>query len=222
MHRYALIALLLTLPGLAGLPCLHAHGAQEADPPSRQLLHELCRHPRLAGTSTARRATQMVADTLTQAGWNVTLDQREVLLSLPRRLSLQAFPEAGSNSPTLSRLWTFDPDAIPAGDIPPFNAWTASGLVNGPLLDVGYGMREDFERLKKERIAIRGSIAIARYGKGYRGVKLALAEEYGCVGLLLFSDPADDGGRADEKGAAGDFSDAGHDITPPSSWPTRS
>lgn len=167
--------------------------AQDSAPPSREMLHELCRHPRLAGTPTSRRATDMVARTLREAGWEVTLDEREVLLSLPRRQSLQVFPEAGAEMPALSRLWTYDPDAIPAGDVPPFNAWTASGLVNGPLLDVGYGMREDFERLKKERIAIKGSIALARYGKGYRGVKVAMAEEYGCVGILLFSDPSDDG-----------------------------
>ncbi len=187
MIRFLALALLVTWPTPAA--------AQDSAPPSRELLHELCRHPRLAGTSTSRRATDMVVRVLREAGWDVTLDEREVLLSLPRRQSLQVYPEAGAELPSLSRLWTYDPDAIPAGDVPPFNAWTASGLVNGPLLDVGYGMREDFERLKKERIPIKGSIAIARYGKGYRGVKVALAEEYGCVGVLLFSAPEDDGAR---------------------------
>ncbi|MDF1839681.1 MAG: M28 family peptidase, partial [Planctomycetota bacterium] len=100
--------------------------------------------------------------------------------------------------PIVSRIWNYDPDAVPAGDMPPFNAWTASGLVRAMVLDVGYGTRADFERLKDARIKIKGSIAIARYGKGYRGNKLSLAEEYGCVGMLLFSDPKDDGS---DKGA---------------------
>ena len=166
-----------------------------ANQASRDLLHELCRQPRLAGTLTSQRATAMVSRVLEEAGWNVILDEREVLLSLPRKLSLKAFSEKGAKTPVVSRQWNFDPDAVPAGDIPPFNAWTASGLAKGPLLFVGYGMRGDFERLKREQIPIEGSIAIARYGKGYRGVKLALAEEYGCVGLLLFSHPEDDGIR---------------------------
>ncbi|MCB9908639.1 MAG: M28 family peptidase [Planctomycetes bacterium] len=178
---------------LSLLFALSAAPVQESAPPSRALLHELCRHPRLAGTLSARRATSMVARVLEEAGWEVTLDEREVMLSLPRRLSLRVFPEATNAVPVVSRLWTFDPMAAPAGDIPPFNAWAASGLVRGPLVDVGYGMAADFERLEKEKIPVAGCIAVARYGKGYRGVKLSLAEQHGCVGLILFSDPADDG-----------------------------
>ncbi len=135
----------------------------------------------------------MVARVLKESGFQVSLDRREVLLSLPRRLSIQAYADGDKTAPMVSRIWNYDPDAIPAGDIPPFNAWSASGLVRAEVLDLGYGTRAEFERLKEARIKIKGTIGIARYGKGYRGSKLALAEEFGCVGLLLFSDPQDDG-----------------------------
>src|SRR5439155_13528935 len=42
-------------------------------------------------------------------------------------------------------------------------------------------------------------IVIARYGQNYRGVKVQLAQQYGAAGVILYSDPADDGwqrGRA--------------------------
>ncbi|MFT5197858.1 MAG: N-acetylated-alpha-linked acidic dipeptidase [Planctomycetota bacterium] len=168
---------------------------QESAPPSQALLRELCQQPRVAGTPTSERATDMVARVLGECGFVVALDKREVLLSLPRRLSVQAYPDANGQEPFVSRLWNYDPDAIPAGDIPPFNAWSASGLVRAMVLDVGYGTRSDFERLKEARIKIKGTIAIARYGKGYRGNKLSLAEEFGCAGMLLFSDPKDDGAK---------------------------
>lgn len=182
--------ILLCLPLLA-LPLLSA--TQEKAPPSQALLRELCQQPRVAGTPTSQRAIDMVARVLGESGFQVSLDRREVLLSLPRRLSIQAFADGDTTSPMVSRIWNYDPDAIPAGDIPPFNAWSASGLVQAEILDVGYGLRADFERLKDARIKIEGTIAIARYGKGYRGSKLSLAEEFGCVGMLLFSDPKDDG-----------------------------
>ncbi len=182
--------ILLSLPLLV-LPLLPT--TQEEAPPAQALMRELCQQPRVAGTQTSQRATHMVARVLAEAGFQVSLDRREVLLSLPRRLSMQAFADAESASPKVSRIWNYDPDAIPAGDIPPFNAWSASGLVQAEILDVGYGLRADFEKLKEARIKIEGTIAIARYGKGYRGSKLSLAEEFGCVGLLLFSDPKDDG-----------------------------
>ncbi|MDP6518362.1 MAG: M28 family peptidase, partial [Planctomycetota bacterium] len=38
--------------------------------------------------------------------------------------------------------------------------------------------------------------ALARYGGSYRGVKLDLATGFGCVGLLLFSDPAENHGAS--------------------------
>ena len=36
-------------------------------------------------------------------------------------------------------------------------------------------------------------IAIARYGNSFRGVKARVAEQNGALGLLIYSDPADDG-----------------------------
>ena len=42
-------------------------------------------------------------------------------------------------------------------------------------------------------MSVEGKIALARYGKGYRGIKAKLAEEHKAVGLIIFSDPADDG-----------------------------
>jgi len=40
---------------------------------------------------------------------------------------------------------------------------------------------------------VRGRIAIARYGAGWRGLKPKLAQEHGAVGCIIYSDPADDG-----------------------------
>jgi N-acetylated-alpha-linked acidic dipeptidase len=49
----------------------------------------------------------------------------------------------------------------------------------------GYGLRADYERLAKAGVDVRGCIALAKYGRAYRGVKAQLAEEFGCVGALL-------------------------------------
>jgi N-acetylated-alpha-linked acidic dipeptidase len=32
-----------------------------------------------------------------------------------------------------------------------------------------------------------------RYGKIFRGLKVGIAESFGCVGAIIYSDPADDG-----------------------------
>jgi len=162
-------------------------------PPSRALLLELTRQPRLAGTSGSRWGARFVARVLSEAGWEVELDERVVLLSLPRKLRVAGFAGGGIDEPLFERRERFDPDARPPGDVPPFNAWTAEGTVRAPVVDVGYGLRGDYQELSAAGLDPRGCVALARYGKSYRGVKVELAAEAGCVGVLLFSDPQDDG-----------------------------
>ena len=168
------------------------------EPPSRALLRELTSQPRLAGTTGSHWGALFVARELERAGWEVELEPREVLLSLPRSLELVAFEDDQADSPFLEHRRSFDPDAHPAGDVPLFNAWSASGTADAPVVDAGRGLRADFERLLASGVDPRGCIAIARYGGSYRGVKARLAQEYGCAGVLLFSDPADDGAERGE------------------------
>lgn len=191
-----LAARVLALPLL--LTTIHGQVSEDEGPPSRALLMELTGSPRLAGTSGSLNGAKIVARHLREAGFEVEIDEREVLLSLPRRLEVAAYADRLADLPFRERIERFDPDAIPAGDVPPFNAWTASGEVRGAVVDVGYGLRPDFERLKAAGVDLRGKIALARYGRAYRGVKVDLATEYGCAAVLLFSDPEDDGaGKGD-------------------------
>ena len=41
------------------------------------------------------------------------------------------------------------------------------------------------------KLNIRGKIALIRYGATFRGYKIRLAEHYGAVGVILYSDPFD-------------------------------
>ncbi len=168
---------------------------QEAkeSPRSRELLLELCSTTRLAGTSGSQVGAAIVARHLRAAGWEVELDEREVLLSLPRSTRFAVFADAAAREPAVERLASFDPDAVPPNDLPLFNSWTASGAARGPVVDVGYGLRADFERLKAAKVELKGAIALARYGKAYRGVKAQLAEEFGCAGVLLYTPSSEDG-----------------------------
>jgi len=42
-------------------------------------------------------------------------------------------------------------------------------------------------------VSVKDRIVMARYGRSYRGIKARLAEQHGARGLLIFSDPEDDG-----------------------------
>lgn len=185
--------LLLVAPALAAL--LLSSAAQDAQrgPPSRGLLLGLTESPRLAGTCGSLVGAKYVARVLEEAGWKVEIDEREVLLSLPRTIELAIYEDAFAEAPISERIERFDPDAIPPGDVPKCNGWSASGTVRARVVDAGRGLRADFERLQALGVDVRGTVALVRYGGSYRGIKVDMATQAGCAAVLLFSDPAEDG-----------------------------
>ncbi|HJQ54704.1 MAG TPA: M28 family metallopeptidase [Gemmatimonadaceae bacterium] len=74
-----------------------------------------------------------------------------------------------------------------------FNGYGAAGDVSGEVVYVNYGLIEDYAQLDSMGVSVRGKIAIARYGRSYRGIKAREAEKHGAKGLLIYSDPAEDG-----------------------------
>ena len=110
--------------------------------------------------------------------------------------------------PTAVRLWRVAPrpkalrlmEPAVAGDpastlpqYPTVNGYSGQGDVTGDLVYVNYGLIEDYAKLDSLGISVRGRIAIARYGRSFRGIKAREAEKHGASALLIYSDPQDDG-----------------------------
>ena len=75
----------------------------------------------------------------------------------------------------------------------PFNGSSGSGDVTAPVVYANYGRPEDFSALAARHIDLHGKMVICRYGRNFRGVKVFLAEQQGAAGVLIYSDPQDDG-----------------------------
>jgi N-acetylated-alpha-linked acidic dipeptidase len=58
---------------------------------------------------------------------------------------------------------------------------------------VNYGLPEDYEKLDRLGISVKGAIVIAKYLHSWRGVKPKVAAEHGAIGCLIYSEPQDDG-----------------------------
>ncbi|KAK4190470.1 putative vacuolar protein sorting-associated protein 70 [Podospora australis] len=95
-----------------------------------------------------------------------------------------------------------DPTSGLEDGVPTFHGYSASGNVTAPVVYVNYGTYQDFEDLLGANITLKGKIAIARYGGIFRGLKVKRAQELGMIGVILYSDPGDDGDVTDEKGVA--------------------
>jgi N-acetylated-alpha-linked acidic dipeptidase len=58
---------------------------------------------------------------------------------------------------------------------------------------VNYGIPEDYEKLERLGVSVKGAIVIARYFHSWRGIKPKVAAEHGAVGCIIYSDPHEDG-----------------------------
>ena len=56
-----------------------------------------------------------------------------------------------------------------------------------------YGLPDDFAVLDRLGVSVKDKLVLVRYGRSFRGVKAQQAEKRGARGLLIFSDPEDDG-----------------------------
>src|SRR5262249_27182585 len=48
-------------------------------------------------------------------------------------------------------------------------------------------------RLKELGVEVKGKILLVRYGQNFRGVKAEVGQDEGAAGILIYSDPIDDG-----------------------------
>ena len=84
--------------------------------------------------------------------------------------------------------------------IPTFHGYSASGNVTAPYVYVNFGTFQDFEDLIAANISLKGKIALAKYGHNFRGLKTKRAEELGMVGIVMYSDPQEDGEITEQNG----------------------
>lgn len=129
-------------------------------------------------------------------GAKAHVDDYDVLLSYPESHSLSLLDKKGRieyEAPLKEDEFEEDPTSVGNDTVPTFLGYGANGNVTAQYVYINYGTIEDFAWLEENGIDLTGKIAVARYGHIFRGLKLKFAQEHGAVGVLLYSDPADDG-----------------------------
>ena len=84
--------------------------------------------------------------------------------------------------------------------IPTFHGYSGSGNVTSQYVYVNFGTYQDFEELVEAGIDLKGKIALAKYGRVFRGLKVRRAQELGMIGIAIYTDPQEDGEITEENG----------------------
>ena len=158
-------------------------------------LKTLTAEPHLASTPGDRKTAEYVAAKFRAAGLETEIVPYRVLMNQPRAVRVEAYDPSGKllmSGPTREHV-AGDPYQDDPRVALPFNGSSGSGDVTAEVVYANYGRLEDFDHLAALHIDLRGKIVLVRYGANFRGVKVYLAEQRGAAGVLLYSDPQDDG-----------------------------
>jgi N-acetylated-alpha-linked acidic dipeptidase len=156
---------------------------------------DLTAMPHMAGTP-AQATTRDYALERMRA-WGLEAWSKEYTVYLPQPDTVAAWVIARTGAVPV-RLSLAEPavagNPVTTGpQVPPFNGYTGDGDATAEVVYVNYGLIEDYETLDSLGISVRGRIALARYGRSFRGIKAREAEKRGAVGLIVYSDPQEDG-----------------------------
>jgi len=163
-------------------------------------LRILTKAPHMAGTIEDKATADYVAQKFRAAGLDTEIIEYKVWMNYPAEISVDLVAPAGveMHGPTREHV-DHDPFQDDPRVVMPFSGMSPSGDVEADVVYANYGSPEDFEKLEKLKVDVRGKIVLVRYGENFRGVKVFVAQEHGAAGVIIYSDPADSGWRRGDK-----------------------
>ena len=169
-------------------------------------LRQMSAKPHHVGSPGSKENAEFIAKLLESWGYEVDIAEYEILLPVPRVREVELLSPGNFSASLREESLDADPSTSVREDLlPPYNAFSIDGEVEGELVFVNYGIPEDYEMLERYGIDVTGKIAIAKYGNSWRGIKPKLAGEKGAIGTIIYSDPADDGYGAGDVYPKGPF-----------------
>ncbi|CUS07819.1 unnamed protein product [Tuber aestivum] len=166
----------------------------------------------LAGTN--KSMAEWTRDKWIENGIPSHLVEYEVYLNYPLSHSLSLTIDGGERfvAGLEEDVLPEDPTTGASDRVPTFHGHSKSGSAQAEYIYVGWvlllytsyskatkqlggrmGAKKDYQRLVDLGVDLKGKIALAKYGGAFRALKVKYAQERGMTGVLIYSDPGDDG-----------------------------
>src|SRR5271166_1481869 len=157
-------------------------------------LRILTQAPHIAGSPEDKATAEYVAKKFREAGLETEIVEYKVWLNYPEEIRVEMTAPAGveMHGPRREHV-DDDPGQDDPRVVTPYNGMAPSGDAEADVVYANYGSPADFDKLKQMNVDVRGKIVIVRYGENFRGVKAFVAQERGAAGVIIYSDPKDDG-----------------------------
>jgi N-acetylated-alpha-linked acidic dipeptidase len=160
----------------------------------REYMRWLSARPHHVGSPYDKDNAEWILAHFKQWGLDAHIETFNVLFPTPKVRLLEMIEPVKFTAKLEEPALPVDPTSNQKSEqLPTYNAYSIDGDVTAPLVFVNYGLPEDYEKLDRLGISVKGAIVIAKYYHSWRGVKPKVAAEHGAVGCLIYSEPQDDG-----------------------------
>ncbi|MFZ0633096.1 MAG: M28 family metallopeptidase [Acidobacteriaceae bacterium] len=168
--------------------------------PSAQLAGEelkiLTAEPHIAASPEDHKTAEYVASKFREAGLETEIVPYMAWLNMPKEVKVEAWDADGKllmTGPVKEHVDSNEPFQDDPRVTPAFNGSSPSADITAEVVYANYCRPEDFNKLAEMNIDVAGKIVMCRYGGNFRGVKVYIAQEKHAAGVLIYSDPMDDG-----------------------------
>ena len=170
----------------------------------REYMRRLSARPHHVGSPYDKDNAEWILARFKEWGLDAHIERFDVLFPTPKVRVLEMLAPLKFTAKLEEAALAVDPTSNQKSEqLPTYNAYSIDGDVTGPLVFVNYGLPEDYEKLDRLGISVKGAIVIAKYYHSWRGVKPKVAAEHGAIGCLIYSEPQDDGYTRDNVFPAG-------------------
>ncbi len=160
----------------------------------REYMKRLSAHPHHVGSPYDKDNAEWILSQFKDWGLDAHIETFDVLFPTPKVRVLELLEPTKFLAKLQEPAVSVDPTSDQQGEqLPSYNAYSRDGDVTGRLVYVNYGLPQDYEKLERLGVSVKGAIVIARYGESWRGIKPKVAAEHGAIGCLIYSDPQQDG-----------------------------
>ena len=162
---------------------------------AQEELKILTAEPHVAGSPYDHQNAEYVASKFRAAGLETQIVPYMAWLNTPTKVLVQAWDSSGKllmTGPTPEHVdgdpFDENPDVTPI-----FHGSSPSGDITAEVVYANYCRPQDYDQLASLGVSVKGKIVLCRYGGNFRGVKVFIAQQRGATGVIIYSDPADDG-----------------------------
>jgi N-acetylated-alpha-linked acidic dipeptidase len=161
-----------------------------------EALKILTAEPHIAASPEDHKTAEYVASKFKAAGLDTKIIEYKAWINMPLSVKVQAWDSTGKllmTGPVPEHVDGNDPFQNDPRVTPAFSGSSPSADVTAEVVYANYCRPEDYDKLASLGIDVKGKIVICRYGGNFRGVKVYIAQQRQALGVLIYSDPADDG-----------------------------